>query len=63
MFSESAIESAIYSIVAEIKKELETNKEKPDVCVVLKKLGRFALNQIDWGAPSWVHEYDVLLKE
>jgi len=60
MFSEGAIEVTIQVIVQEIEKELETHKDKPEVCVALKKIGRFALTKFDWEAPDWADKYDQL---
>jgi hypothetical protein len=63
MFSEIATEGTIQAIVAEIKNGLEENGGKPEVCVALKKLGRFALTQFEWSTPSWASEYAELFKE
>lgn len=62
MISEIAIESTVRGFVAEIKKELEANRDKPDVCVVLKRLGRHALTQFEWSAPEWAPEYTHLFE-
>ena len=62
IISEIAAESTIGVIVQEIKKELEKNKDKPDVCTALKKIGRFALTKFDWSTPDWTKEYDNLFE-
>lgn len=63
MFTEIATESTIKSIVTEIKKGLKKNKDKPEVCSALKKLGRFALTLFEWSYPDWAREYEKLFKE
>lgn len=63
MFSEMATESTIRGIVIEIAKELKENKGKRKVCAAIKKIGRFALTQFDYGHPDWAKEYDELFKE
>ena len=63
IISEIATESTIKVIVAEIKKELKEKKDKTDVCVALKKLGRFALTLFEWSTPDWAKEYQKLFDE
>jgi hypothetical protein len=63
MFSEITTENNIKTFVKEIKKELKTNSGKPEVVVVLKKLGRFVLSQFEWDVPKWTKEYEKLFKE
>ena len=63
MFSEIATETTIKTLVVEIKKELEENRDKPLVCAALKKLGRFALTQFEWSTPDWAKEYQQLFRE
>ena len=63
MFSEIATEATIQAIVAEIKKELTENQDKPDAVAALKKLGRFALTQFEWSPPDWAREYQELFRE
>jgi len=63
MFSEIATEGTIGVFVTEIGKELEANKNHPEVCVALKKLGRFALTQFEWSLPDWARKYSELFKE
>lgn len=63
MFSEVAIEGTIRAFVEEIRRELEINQAKPDAVVALRKLGRFALTQFEWGAPDWAKEYAQLFAE
>lgn len=63
MFSEGAIESTIMIFVSQIKKELVIEKDKPEVIVALKKLGRFALEQFEWSTPDWAKEYHKLFRE
>jgi hypothetical protein len=62
MVSEIATEENIKVFVEKIKKELKRNNSKPDVCVVLKELGRFALTQFEWSTPDWAKEYHELFK-
>jgi hypothetical protein len=63
MQSEIAIEHTILIIVAEIKKDLEQNNDKLDVSRALKKLGRFALTQLEGSPQSCSAEYQELFKE
>lgn len=62
MFSEIATEGTIQVFVKEIEKELEENKDKPEACEVLKKIGRFALSQFEWSFPDWARHYEQLFK-
>ncbi|OGZ06717.1 MAG: hypothetical protein A2942_04410 [Candidatus Lloydbacteria bacterium RIFCSPLOWO2_01_FULL_50_20] len=63
MFSEFASAGTVAAIVAEIEKELKVNKDKPEVCVILRKLGRFSLTLFEWSAPDWARKYERLFKE
>lgn len=63
MISEFAIEATVRSIVTEIEKGLEENKDKPEVLPVLKRMGRFALNEFEWHTPPWAKRYEQLFKE
>ena len=60
MISEGAVENTVLAFVTKIKTELGQNKDKPDACVVLKRLGLFALELIDGGLPNWYYEYKNL---
>ena len=62
MFSEITTEATIQVFVKEIKKELEENKNKPEICEVLKKIGRFALTQFEWSTPDWASHYEQLFE-
>lgn len=62
MFSEIATETTIQAIVKEIEKELEQNKDKPEICEALKKIGRFALTQFEWSTPDWARRYEHLFE-
>jgi len=62
MFSEIATEVTIRTIAAAIVTELESNSTNAEVCVVLKKLGRFALTQFEWDEPDWAKEYHEKFK-
>lgn len=63
MFSEIATEGTIKTLVTEIKKVLEENRDKPDACIALRQVGRFALTQFEWDTPSWAQEYAELFHE
>lgn len=63
MFSEIATESTVREMVKQIKKELAENKDKPEVCAALKKIGRYALTLFEYSVPDWVLEYQQLFKE
>ena len=63
MFYEIATEGTIQVLVKEIEKELAENKEKPEACEALKKIGRFALTQFESSTPSWARHYEELFKE
>jgi|SRR3989338_1536974 len=47
MLSKITVEVTIQVFIGEIEKELEVNGNNPEVCVILKKLGRFALTQFE----------------
>jgi hypothetical protein len=59
LIPERTAEHVIEIFVAEIKKKLEANKDKPEVVSVLKKLGRFLLAQFEWNT-EWTIEYQIL---
>jgi hypothetical protein len=63
MISDIATEGTIQTIIAEIKKELEANKDNSGARAVLRKIGRFALTQFDWSTPDWAREYQELFAE
>lgn len=63
MMSEIAAEATVRFIVAEIKRDMEAIRNKPDALAALKKIGRFALRQIEFRAPPWTHEYKELFGE
>ena len=63
MFSEIALERLIKVFVKEIKRDLEANENKPEVCSALRKIGRFALTQFEWSTPNWANEYEMLFSE
>jgi len=63
MFSEITTEGSVGTFLRQIKHELEANKEKAEVCAVLRKLGRFGLSQFEWTAPEWAKGYEELFKE
>lgn len=63
MFSDMATEKTIKTFVQEIKRKLEDNRGKPEVCFVLRELGRFALTQFEWDTPNWAKECQELFKE
>jgi len=54
--------NAIEAVVIEIKKVLGENKDKPDVCAALKRIGRSALDQLE-GSLDGEQEYRILFKE
>lgn len=63
MFSGYAREAVIEAVVAEIKRELCENGDKPEVCAALKRVGRFVLGQFEWNIPDWAQEYVELFRE
>jgi len=63
MFSEITTEATIKAFVKKIEKELKQNKDKPEVCEALKKIGRFALTQFEWSTPDWARRYEQLFKD
>ena len=63
MFSEIATESTVKAVVAEIEREMLQESNAPESIAVLKKVGRFALTQFEWGAPDWAGKYRELFRE
>lgn len=62
MFSEIATNATVKTIVGEIKKEMELSSN-PEVRATLKRIGRFAMTQLDYCTEDWVHEYERLFAE
>lgn len=60
MVSEIATANTIQTFVKKIKMELEENGDNPEVCAILKKIGRFALTRFEWNTPDWADEYRQL---
>lgn len=61
MFADIAIESTVHAFVSEIEKNLN-RCEKTDAAVAYKKMGRFALTQLET-SPEWLKEFEMLFKE
>ena len=43
-----AVEEVVANIVEKLEAELKRNKDKPDVCNALKRVGRLTVAQITW---------------
>ncbi len=55
-------EGVIESVVKAVKKELEVTRE-PNALESLKRIGRTAMNELEFTSPEWAGEYHELFKE